>query len=127
MGFWIFMTAMNLVLPFIMIVIGYIFIKNPPREINHLVGYRTTMSMKNKDTWDFAHHHCGKNWKIVGLFMLIPSALVMLLFSGKDIQTVGEIGSVVIGVQTIILLATLIPTEMALRKNFDKDGNRIQM
>jgi len=127
MGFWIFMTAMNLVLPFIMIVIGYIFIKNPPREINHLVGYRTTMSMKNKDTWEFAHHHCGKNWKTTGLFMLIPSALVMLFFIGKDIQTVGEIGSVVMGVQTVILLGSLIPTEIALRKNFDKDGNRIEI
>lgn len=82
MGFWIFMTVMNLVLPFVMIVIGYIFIKNPPKEINHLAGYRTT---------------------------------------------VGEIGSVVIGVQTVILLASLIPTEIALRKNFDKDGNRIKI
>ncbi|MBE5987949.1 SdpI/YhfL family protein [Lacrimispora xylanisolvens] len=127
MGFWIFMTAMNLVLPFIMIVIGYIFLKNPPKEINHLVGYRTTMSMKNKDTWEFAHHHCGKNWKIIGLSMLIPSALVMLFFIGKDINTIGEFGSVVMGVQTVILLASLIPTEIALRKNFDKDGNRIQM
>lgn len=127
MGFWIFMTAMNLLLPFTMIVIGSIFIKKPPKEINHLVGYRTTMSMKNKDTWDFAHCHCGKNWKITGLCMLIPSALVMLFFIGKDIQTVGEFGSVVIGVQTIILLASLIPTEIALRKNFDKDGNRIQI
>lgn len=127
MGFWIFMTAMNLVLPLIMIVFGFIFIKNPPKEINHLVGYRTTMSMKNKDTWEFAHHHCGKNWKFTGLCLLIPSALVMLFFIGKDIQTVGEIGSVVIGVQTVSLLATLIPTEIALRKNFDKDGNRIQI
>jgi len=127
MGFWVFMTAMNLVLPFIMIVIGYIFIKKPPKEINHLVGYRTTMSMKNKDTWDFAHRHCGKNWQITGLCMLVPSALVMLFFIGKDIQTVGEFGSVVMGVQTVILLGSLIPTEIALRKNFDKDGNRIQI
>ncbi|NNJ31069.1 SdpI family protein [Lacrimispora defluvii] len=127
MGFWIFMTAMNLLLPFIMIVIGHIFIKNPPKEINHLVGYRTTMSMKNKDTWEFAHHHCGKNWKITGLCMLIPSALVMLAFIGKDTQTVGKFGSVVIGVQTVILLASIIPTETALRKNFDKDGNRIKI
>jgi uncharacterized membrane protein len=127
MGFWIFMTVMNLLLPFTMIVIGHIFMKKPPKEINHLVGYRTTMSMKNKDTWEFAHQHCGKNWKIAGIWMLVPSALVMLFFLGKDIQTVGEFGSVVIGVQTVILMGSLIPTEIALRKNFDKDGNRIQI
>ncbi|WP_349674845.1 SdpI family protein [Lacrimispora sp.] len=127
MGFWIFMTVMNLMIPFIMIVTGYVFIKNPPREINHLVGYRTNMSMKNKDTWEFAHHHCGKNWMIMGLCMLVPSVLVMLLFIGKGTEIVGEFGSVVIGVQTVILLASIIPTEIALRKNFDKEGNRIKI
>ena len=24
------------------------------------IGYRTSMSMKNKDTWEFAHKYCGK-------------------------------------------------------------------
>lgn len=127
MGFWIFMTAMNLLLPFIMIVIGYVFMKKPPKEINHLVGYRTTMSMKNKDTWDFAHRNCGRNWLITGLCMLVPSALVMCFFMGKDIETIGGFGSMVMGVQTVILVGSIIPTEIALRKNFDKDGNRIQI
>ena len=127
MGFWAFMTAMNLLLPFIMIAIGHVFSKRPPKEINHLAGYRTSMSMKNKDTWDFAHHHCGKIWQITGLCMLVPSALVMLFFIGKDIKEVGNFGSVVMGVQTVILIGSIIPTEIALRKNFDKDGNRIQI
>ncbi|MGC6175962.1 SdpI family protein [Lacrimispora sp. 38-1] len=127
MGFWAFMTAMNLLLPFIMIVIGYIFSKRPPKEINHLAGYRTSMSMKNKDTWVFAHHHCGKIWRTVGYWMLVPSILVMLFVIGKDTETVGIFSSVVIGVQTVILIASVIPTEIALRKNFDKDGNRIQI
>ncbi len=127
MGFWAFMTATNLLLPFIMIVIGHIFSKRPPKEINHFVGYRTSMSMKNEDTWVFAHHHCGKMWQIVGACMLVPSFLLMLFVIGKDTETVGIFSSVVIGVQTAILVASIIPTEIALRKNFDKDGNRIQI
>ena len=121
------MTAMNVLLPFMMIVIGHIFSKRPPKEINHLTGYRTSMSMKNEDTWVFAHHHCGKIWKIVGTCMLVPSFLAMLVVIGKDTDTAGIFGSLVIGVQMVILIASVIPTEVALRKNFDKDGNRIQI
>ena len=29
-----------------------IFMKKAPKEINSVFGYRTSMSMKNKDTWD---------------------------------------------------------------------------
>ena len=36
--------------------------KYPPKEINGIIGYRTTMSRKNMDTWKFAHDYCGKLW-----------------------------------------------------------------
>ena len=50
MGFWIFMMAMDLLFPVIMIVMGRYFMKTSPKEINYIFGYRTNMSMKNKDT-----------------------------------------------------------------------------
>ena len=31
MGFWFFMTICNLILPVLMIVLGKVFVKNPPR------------------------------------------------------------------------------------------------
>ena len=55
MGFWIFMLIMDLLLPFTMIGFGRYFTKKAPKEINSVFGYRTSMSMKNKDTWEFAH------------------------------------------------------------------------
>ena len=59
MGFWIFMLIMDLLLPFTMIGFGRYFMKKAPKEINSVFGYRTSMSMKNKDTWEFAHKYCG--------------------------------------------------------------------
>ena len=59
MGFWIFMLIMDLLLPFTMIGFGRYFMKKAPKEINSVFGYRTSMSMKNKDTWKFAHKYCG--------------------------------------------------------------------
>ncbi|WP_097002894.1 SdpI family protein [Lacrimispora amygdalina] len=127
MTFWIFITAMELLLPLVMIVIGNLLKKKPPQKINNLAGYRTTMSMKNKDTWEFAHHHCGKVWQIVGFCMLVPSFVAMLAVLGKGTDTVGMFGTLVITVQMVILIGSIIPTELALRKHFDKEGKRLQL
>ena len=55
MGFWIFMLVMDLLLPGVMLWFGSLFLRGVPREINPVFGYRTAMSMKNRDTWAFAH------------------------------------------------------------------------
>lgn len=70
MGFWIFMLLMNLMIPLTMIGFGRSFMKNTPKEINAVFGYRTSISMKNKDTWEFAHRYCGKLWYVCGLILL---------------------------------------------------------
>ena len=113
MGYWFFMLAMNLLFPAIMIISGGYFMKKAPKEINYIFGYRTNMSMKNKDTWEFAHKYMGKLWFRLG-WMLIPISVIPMLFvigKGEDIVL-------------IILIAPIFPTEKALKKTFDKDGNR---
>ncbi len=124
MGFWIFMLIMDLLIPFTMVAFGRYFLNTAPKEINALFGYRTTMSMKNKDTWIFAHKYCGKIWYISGLVMLPISFIIMLLFIGKTENTVGTVGGVLCFVQMIPLVGAIIPTEKALKMNFDRNGNR---
>lgn len=124
MGFWIFMLIFDLFIPLIMIGFGKYFSKTAPREINGLFGYRTSMSMKNKDTWDFAHHLCGKLWVPIGWIMLMLSVIAMLLVIGKDTDTIGYFGSVFCIAQLIVLISSIFPVEHALKKTFDKDGNR---
>ena len=60
MWFWYFMFVSNLLTPLLMIVIGHIMWKHSPQNINTIFGYRTKRSMKNMDTWKFAHEYCGK-------------------------------------------------------------------
>lgn len=64
MGFWIFMLAMDLILPLSMVFLGRYFVRHAPGNINMLFGYRTARSMKNQDTWQFAHilESCGTKW-----------------------------------------------------------------
>ena len=124
MGFWIFMLVMDLLIPFTMVGFGKYFIKNAPKEINKVFGYRTPMSMKNKETWEFAHHYCGKLWQIIGCIMLVPSVIAMLFVIGKDESVIGTFGGILCVVQLVFLIGSIFPTEIALKNNFDKHGNR---
>ena len=124
MGFWIFMLVMDLLIPFTMVAFGKYFIKNAPKEINKVFGYRTPMSMKNKETWEFAHHYCGKLWLIIGCIMLVPSVIAMLFVIGKDESVIGTFGGILCVVQLVFLIGSIFPTEIALKNNFDKHGNR---
>ena len=122
MGFWIFMLVMNLIIPVIMTGFGWYFLKGRPKEINHIVGYRTKLSMRNQDTWRFAHHYCGKLWFILGLILLILTPLIMIL--GLKLDNGIDYGGIICTVQVIVLLGSIFPTECALRRNFNEDGSR---
>lgn len=124
MGFWIFMVICVLLIPLTMILFGRLFLTRAPRDINFLFGYRTEMSMKNRDTWEFAHRYCGKLWLRIGLALLPLSVVPMLLVMGKSEDIVGTVGGVITFLQLIPLIAPIFPTERALRKNFDNYGKR---
>ena len=48
----------------------------------------------------------------------------MVLVLGKETNTVGTVGGILAIVQMIPMIGTIIPTENALKKNFDKFGKR---
>lgn len=124
MGFWFFMLVMVLLFPAIMILMGKVFMKSAPKKINYIYGYRTDMSMKNKDTWEFAHKYIGKLWFYLGLLLVPITVIPMLFVIGGSEDVVGTVGSIICTVALIILIIPIIPTERALKKTFDKDGNR---
>ena len=122
MAFGFKMLLSILMMPLLMIGFGLLFMKKPPKRINSLFGYRTKRSMMNQDTWDFAHQYCGKIWLVCGLVIIPLSLLPILLVIGKNEQVISMTGSIILGIQVILLLASLIPTEMALKNNFDEFG-----
>ena len=126
-AFWIFMLIMDLLVPCTMIGFGQLFLNRAPQNINYAFGYRSTMSMKNEDTWQFAHKYCGKLWFWCGL-MLLPLSIIPLLFVvRKEIDMIAQVGTAICFAQIIPLVGSIIPTEIALRKSFDKSGKRKQL
>lgn len=82
MGFWIFMFCCTLLIPIIMIIAGNSMRLGKFKTINSIVGYRTRRSMKNQQTWDYAHRECGLLWRRWGSTMLVLTVIAMLLFMG---------------------------------------------
>lgn len=127
MNFWIFMFIMNLLIPLTMIIFGYIYDKRPPKKPKSKFaysGYRTPMSMKNEETWEYANRFFGKLWFRFGIVLGLISIIVLFCFIRKDKDTVGFAGLIISYVQMAVMLIPVIPTEISLRKRFDKDGNR---
>lgn len=121
---WILMTLLSLLIPATMLFFGKQFIKGAPKEINNIYGYRTAMSMKNRDTWEFAHKFNGKIWVKLGWFELVTTPIVMLAVLFRNGTVVYTVGLIVMLLQVFPILISIPLTERALRQTFNKDGTR---
>ncbi len=74
MWFWWIMFFAGLLIPAAMVIFGRVMWKHPSKEIGWgSCGYRTAMSQKNQETWDFAQHACGRLWWKGGWMLLVIS------------------------------------------------------
>lgn len=117
---FIFLFIMTMLVPLTLLLLGLHWKTHVPKDINSFYGYRTTMSMKNKDTWEFAHKYTAKVWVWCGTVSAILSAIPLLIF--KNSKNFEQIDIIIITVQTFLICLTIIPTEIALKKHFDKNG-----
>ena len=124
MSIWFGIAFTVIIIPALMIIFGKYYIKKAPKNINHFVGYRTTRSMKNKETWKFAHNYMGKLWYKYGIVLFVISAALMLLTMGQDEDAVGGLAAIITTVQVFVMIVPGILTEKALKENFDEEGNR---
>ena len=124
MWFWWFVLVSDLLVPVIQIVAGWMMWKCCPRSVNNFFGYRTRWSKKNPDTWKFAHEHCGRTWRNVGLVLLVLTVVAHIPFYGADEDTLGNLCLIVTGVQLVVLIGSVFPTERALKRTFNEDGTR---
>lgn len=119
---FIFLFICCMLIPGTMIGFGLLWKSNPPQNINALYGYRTSMSMINKDTWSFAHRYIGRIWYLSGIITAAVSAIFLI---GIKNSPNFEMNTVYLTfLQMAIFCIGLIPTEKALNKTFDKNGQR---
>ena len=122
-GFWMLALLWVLLIPGLMVGFGCAFAGKAPAKINPFFGYRTALSMKNRDTWDFAHRYFGRLWYRLGLVLLPLSLIPMILVANKPEQTVALVAVCLCCAQTIPMLIPIGLTQRALRRKFDAHGH----
>jgi len=110
-------NSVLLLIGFLFLSLAYYYVKKPPKEINHLYGYRTRRSMCNQEVWDFANKQNAKYFWRVALFTMGIS--VLLLFFDIPFKMMIQMG-----VLLISLGISVWNTEKELNKHFDKNGNK---
>lgn len=110
----------TLILSLTMLLFGCIFVYKPPKKVNGWVGYRTHMSMKNQQTWDYAHRVAGHIWLILGVGILPSSILLPLVL--KDWTYLEEFIMIQIYVQISLLILVIPLVEIRLHKRFNPNG-----
>lgn len=117
---WMLLSATSLLLPLLMLILGYRYSTKVPKSMKS--GYRTRRSMLSRETWVYAHRKLGKIWKWLGWITFIASAAFPMLLLNMDEDEAGMALSVLCVVQTIPFVASIIPVERALKMNFDENG-----
>ena len=117
---FIFLFVCSLLVPLSMIILGYTWKDNPPKDRQGISGYRTTMSRLNDETWKYAHKCWGRMNFALGIIQAILSLFVLILM--KDYTNFEMISVYLVFLQLGIMVLTIIRTEFLLHKHFTKQG-----
>jgi len=118
----ILLVAVSAMFPIFMVIMGRWLLKNAPKDINYVSGYRTKRSMVSKETWDYANMTSGKYWFNLGLVSLpifaIIGALVAVFIDHDSVTqiNVGIFG--IMALQLIPFLSVIPYTEKKLKMKF---------
>lgn len=108
-------SIVDFLLPVSMIILGILFIINPPTNINEHYGFRTKRSMQSKETWIFANINLGKLWIILGIFSFIFIAILKSTMNLTD-DLISMIG---LFVTLFCIFISLAAVELKLKLTFD--------
>jgi len=123
---WIVMFLSNLLIPVLMLVFGLWFYRKPPKKISSYFGFRTMRSMKNINTWTFAHQFCGKILLRNGIVSLIITIMAMYLIFNETNENIVLYGTIHTMLLVVFMILPIISTEKELKKTFDDDGKPIK-
>lgn len=101
--------------PNLIIIIGLLLFKYPPKKINIFFGYRTNRSMKNKKNWDYANKCCGKLWIILGLIMILMCFFILIIFKLKSIIITETIASIIILFEVLVIIIPIFIIENKIK------------
>ncbi len=119
----VYSIVMTAFIPLIILFAGWMMQKHPPKNISSWHGYRTKRSMQSQEAWDFAQRYCGRLWIRLGLLLEIGFGLICIIYGFVSEENWYLVMLSAELIQVLLLLGTILPTERALQKRFDENGN----
>lgn len=118
MFFWWYMLVTVMSCPLIMIFAGWLMWKVCAKGKPSAVGYRTRRSTASVKAGRFANEDCGRRWLRWGCIALLPSMMAMLSIYGANDDIVGTMGGIIVMIDCALMIALILPTERALKREF---------
>lgn len=120
--YWL--LILNLIIPFVMLIVGYILKKNTVENMKSSNGYNTPTSRKSKEHWEYAQSIAPNIFinqgKILAIIEIVLSVVLFVFkVSTKDILTVG----IIIGF--IFLLFSFYKTENKINNRFTNNKSKL--
>ena len=89
-----YLLVLNLIMPFVMVSVGYTFKKHPASDMDPNNGYNTPTSRKSQAHWDYAQSIAPNIFislgKILGIIEIILSVMMFLFHTSSQVAlTVG--------------------------------------
>lgn len=110
--------AIVLLTPVAMFLVGLLWRLHPPKYAGSSFAYRTALSSRSQETWDFAHSHISKLWIRLGLLLSVVSSVLMVMAEENYTSFVLWI----IGGQMVFLCISAFLVDTALKHSFDEQG-----
>ncbi|MDH4058176.1 MAG: SdpI family protein [Cyclobacteriaceae bacterium] len=95
----------------LMLILGYVYYRFPPKKINHLYGYRTPRSMRSLGAWDCGNQYSAKALLVVSGLTCLAQIIFYTLIGGES-SILWSASFLVVGLVGVIPL-----TEIHLKKN----------
>jgi uncharacterized membrane protein len=104
------------IISFTLLLLGTLLRIKPIRKINPLFGYRTSQSMANQASWDFANKNFSIKVQIIGATSLLLSAILTACSFFQVEIDYQLIALILIIVQSVLVIVAIILVERSLRR-----------
>lgn len=108
----------DMIIPVMMIIIGWIFRRYQPSKPNYIIGYRTSRSMASQEAWIYANKRFAELWFKWGLILCLVLT-ISRLFLPIDAEILSLVNTV-IGMICLIGSIPIVEKELKNKKYLEK-------
>ena len=110
--------------PLLILLFGLLYLLNPPKEANYVLGYRFWWSMASLDAWQFTHRLAGWIWAPMGLVLTIVMAIICNGFRRMDPMDMAFAAGKCILWELILIGLSCLAINVTVMVVFDRHGFR---